>query len=348
MGIGNFFKKKSKSKVKSKSKTQKKAKTTKKAPIKKIQIKKAPIKKVPIKKTSEIKSSTQVQDKAKIPPVQEKHLKQAHKEIHKQSKQIKARLTGMEHIKKEIEESKKEYIWTGIKGMDALFDDGIISGNAIIIAGGTGTGKTILTLQIMHEALKKGEKCLYMTLEESEGKLISHMRDFGWDGQDYLKSKQLVVKRINPFDLVRSVDALLARAKGELLLDINPIILPEGFMPDKIFIDSLTAMAAAFTEKDETYRIYIEQFFRYLESTKATSFLITETDQLPIRFSPTGVEEFLADGVIVLYNIRKGATRQRAIEVLKMRGVSHKHKVVAVDITSKGMNIIPTKEISIT
>lgn len=286
-------------------------------------------------------------EKPKKPTQKEKHLREAHKEIHKQSKEIKAYLKGVNHIEKEIEESKKIYIWTGVKGLDALFDDGIIKGNAIIIAGGTGTGKTILTLQVMNESLKKGEKCLYMTLEESEGKLISHMHDFGWDGENYLKNKQLIVKRINPFDLVRSVDALLARAKGELLLDINPIILPEGFIPDKIFIDSLTAMAAAFTEKDETYRIYIEQFFRYLESTGATSFLITETDQLPIRFSPTGVEEFLADGVIVLYNIRKGPIRQRAIEVLKMRGVSHKHTVVALDITPKGVDIDSSKEISI-
>tara|TARA_Y100000310_G_C20618666_1_gene782051 strand:- start:617 stop:1387 length:771 start_codon:yes stop_codon:yes gene_type:complete len=248
--------------------------------------------------------------------------------------------------KKGVAESKR-YLNLGIKGLDSLFDTGIIKGTSIIIAGGTGTGKTILTLQIMHEALLAGEKCLYMTLEESEPKLVTHMKDFGWDGAEYIRDNKLIIKRINPFDLVRSVDALLARAKGELLVDINPIILPEGFVPTRIFIDSLTAMAAAFAEKDETYRIYIEQFFRYLESTKATSFLITETDQLPIRFSPTGVEEFLADGVIVLYNIRKGSERQRAIEILKMRGVSHKHKVVALDIIKTGIDVDPSKEITI-
>ncbi len=335
MGIRDFFSKKGKNKAIDSPKSRKKEVKT---------IKKSPETKSSKQKVIEITPKHKIED---LPKKHQKHLKEVHKAIHKQSKEIKAKLTGMDHIEKEIEESKKEYVWTGVKGLDGLFDNGIIKGNAIIIAGGTGTGKTILTLQIMHESLKRGEKCLYMTLEESEGKLISHMRDFGWDGQDYLKKRQLVVKRINPFDLVRSVDALLARAKGELLLDINPIILPEGFMPQSIFIDSLTAMAAAFTEKDETYRIYIEQFFRYLESTGATSFLITETDQLPIRFSPTGVEEFLADGVIVLYNVRHGSARQRAIEVLKMRGVSHKHSVVLLNITKDGVDINPAKEISI-
>ena len=178
MGLGNFFKKKSK--VKSQSKTQKKPKTIKKAVIKTTALKKTHIQEIQTKS-----SKSPIQDKAKMPPVKEKHLKEVHKAIHKQSKQLKAKLNGMDHIEKDIEESKKEYTWTGIKGLDGLFDQGIIRGNAIIIAGGTGTGKTILSLQLMHESLKKGEKCLYMTLEESEGKLISHMRDFGWDGQNY-------------------------------------------------------------------------------------------------------------------------------------------------------------------
>lgn len=274
------------------------------------------------------------------------HIQKVHSEIHKQSGQIKAYLKGINLAKKGLAKAEKVFIWTGVKGLDKLFDDGIIRGTSIIVAGGTGTGKTILSLQIMHESLEKGEKCLYMTLEESEEKLMDHMHDFGWDGEEAIKNGQLIIKRINPFDLVRSIDALLAKAKGELLMDVAPVMLPKDFTPNKIFIDSLTAMAAAFTQKDETYRIYIEQFFRYLESTGATSFLITETDQLPTRFSPTGVEEFLADGVIVLYNIRKSTFRQRALEVLKMRGVSHKHTVVAMDITKKGIDIFPEKEIS--
>jgi len=312
----------------------------------KIFKKKTFVKKVKESKGKSIKKNSKLTKKT--PKVKKKSaidLGETHDEVHARRVKVKEAVKRLKP--KSIQKAKKVTIWTGIKGFDALLDDGIIKGTAIIVAGGTGTGKTILSLQLMDESLKKGEKCLYMTLEESEGKLLDHMNDFGWDGQAYCDKKQLLIKRINPFDLVRSVDALLARAKGELLIDINPIILPDGFVPDKIFIDSLTAMAAAFTEKDETYRIYIEQFFKYLESTKATSFLITETDQLPTRFSPTGVEEFLADGVVVLYNVRLGSSRQRAIEILKMRGVAHKHSVVGLDITKDGMEIFPKKEIII-
>ena len=57
-------------------------------------------------------------------------------------------------------------------------------------------------------------------------------------------------------------------------------------------------------EKKILIRIYIEQLFRFLEGSGATSFLITETEQIPKIFSRSGVEEFLADGVIVLYNLK--------------------------------------------
>ena len=67
---------------------------------------------------------------------------------------------------------------------------------------------------------------------------------------------------------------------------------------------------------------------------------------MPTIFSPTGVEEFLADGVIVLYNVRKGDIRESAIEVLKMRGVKHIKKVVAMQIvTGTGIEVYPDQEV---
>jgi KaiC/GvpD/RAD55 family RecA-like ATPase len=73
--------------------------------------------------------------------------------------------------------------------------------------------------------------------------------------------------------------------------------------------------------------------------------LVTETQQIPEVFSPTGVEEFLADGVIVIYNIRRQNTRENAIEILKMRGEKHQKKIVAMSITDNGIVVYPNKEI---
>ncbi len=151
---------------------------------------------------------------------------------------------------------------------------------------------------------------------------------------------------MNPFDITRNVEALLAKQKGELLIDVDPVIMPTNFAkPDFIVIDSLTAIASAFTGKDDSYRIYIEQLFRFLEKIGATTFLITETEQVPKIFSQSGVEEFLADGVIVLYALKHGNVRENAIEILKLRGAAHQKKIVAMQVTDHGVVVYPEQEV---
>ena len=240
----------------------------------------------------------------------------------------------------------KEYIKTGIKGLDEMFDEGIPKGSSILIAGGAGAGKTILCLQIMANALKRGKKCLYMSFEESEERLEQHMKDFGWNAKVYKKQNKLLLKRFDLFDISRSVEALLSKKKKEVRIEIEPVILPKDFNPDFITVDSLTAIASAFVGKEQNYRTYIEQLFRFFEKTRSTSLLITETEDVPKVYSPTGVEEFLADGVIVLFNIKKGNIREKSLEILKMRGSSHIHKTVPMRIQKGvGIEIFPSKSV---
>ena len=255
----------------------------------------------------------------------------------------------VEHLQeqelKEKDEETKEYMSTGIPGFDELFEKGIPKGSAVLFAGGAGSGKTIFGLQTAMYHASLGEKCFYMSFEESEERLIGHMKDFGWDPEKVMESGNLKIKRYSPFDITRSVDAMLAKEKGELFIDIEPVILPEGFKPDLIILDSLTAVASAFVGKEDSYRIYIEQLFRFFEKLESTSFLITETKQIPEIFSTTGVEEFLADGVIVFYNIKRENIRESAVEVLKMRGQKHQKKIVAMQITDKGIVVYPKQEV---
>jgi len=217
--------------------------------------------------------------------------------------------------------------------------------DAVLVAGGAGSGKTIFCLQTLNYHAIHGEKCFYMSFEESEKRLMEHMEEFGWDADKLIKSGNLKIKRMSPFEITRSIEGLLEKEKGELLIDINPVMLPENFKPDFIVVDSLTAIASAFTGKEDSYRIYIEQLFRFFEKLDATAFLITETKQIPEIFSSTGVEEFLADGVIVFYNIKRGEIRENAIEVLKMRGEKHQKKIVAMRITDEGVIIYPEQEV---
>jgi circadian clock protein KaiC len=236
---------------------------------------------------------------------------------------------------------EREYVRTGIAGFDQLFE--IPKGSSVLLSGGAGSGKTILGLQILANAAKRGEKALYMSFEETEDRLQDHMKDFGWD---YGKLKShMMIKRFNMFDVGRALDAMMAKAEGELLIDVKPIILPSGFKPDVVVIDSLTAIASVFAGK-ESYRIYVENLFRYFQEMGITVFFITETEEVPSIFSPKGVDEFLADGVVVLYNVKKGDIRERAIEVLKMRGTKHTTKIVAIRIVDgAGIEVYPDQEV---
>ena len=74
-------------------------------------------------------------------------------------------------------------------------------------------------------------------------------------------------------------------------------------------------------------------------------FLISESTDVANKLTSSGVEEFLADGVIVLYNIQRGTVRENAIEVLKLRGAKHQKKIVAMQITDKGIVVYPEQEV---
>jgi len=288
-----------------------------------------------------------VLDMSKIKEEIENKLKKGRIEEHEA--QILEQRAPAKHVVDALKEKKKEtiekYIKVGVPGFDELFQNGIPRGSAVLVAGGAGSGKTIFCLQTLNHHAFLGKKCFYMSFEESEDRLIEHMSEFGWDAQRLVKEGTLKIKRMSPFEITRSVEGMLEKEKGELLIDINPFILPDGFNPDFIVVDSLTAIASAFSGKEDSYRIYIEQLFRFFERLGATSFLITETKQIPEIFSTTGVEEFLADGVVVLYNIKRGDIRENAVEVLKMRGAKHQKKIVAMQITDKGITIYPDQEV---
>jgi len=242
----------------------------------------------------------------------------------------------------------KGFVNTGIPGFDQLLEEGIPKNSSLLVAGGTGTGKTIFCLQLLANACKSGKKAIYISFEENEENLKKHMKGFGWEPEKWIKEKKLVIRRVSPYELSRSVEALLAKAKGELLIEFEgiPAIIPKGFNPDVIVVDSLTAVAAAFVEREDTYRIYIEQFFRLLEKMGTTSFLITETADTASTYSRSGVEEFLADGVIAMYHIRKENVRVRGIEIIKLRGVKHVEKLVPFDIMSdRGIVVYPDEEV---
>lgn len=242
-----------------------------------------------------------------------------------------------------------QFFMPDVPGIDGLFNKGVPNGATVLVEGGPGSGKTIMCLQTCVGACKKGLKVLFMSFEEPEFRLRKELREFNFKPEEYERKGILKIKRFNALDIARSVEALLSEAKKELMIDIQPVLIPQDFQPDVIFIDSLTSISSAFSGEESRFRIYIEQLFRYLETNRITSFLVRETP-IPTHIGLSSVQtgeavSFLSDGIICIYNVfHESGERGRAIEILKMRGEAIKRKLVEMEIqTGKGMIIYPDR-----
>jgi KaiC/GvpD/RAD55 family RecA-like ATPase len=240
------------------------------------------------------------------------------------------------------------YFKTGIKGFDSLMNEGIPESTSVLIEGGPGSGKTIFCLHVAMEFCRQGKKVLYMSFEEPEDRLVSHMKKFGFEVEKYLRNGTLVLKRFNALDIARSVEALLSEAKKELLIEVQPILIPKEIDPDLVLVDSLTSIASAFSGEESRFRIYMEQLFRYLEQHNMTSLLIREVSNpghVGAGSAGDGSEatSFLSDGIIVFYNVVfNSGDRTRAVEILKLRGQSFDRRIVKAEIINgKGLVIYP-------
>ncbi|MCK5333370.1 MAG: AAA family ATPase, partial [Candidatus Aenigmarchaeota archaeon] len=154
-----------------------------------------------------------------------------------------------------MEKETKGKIKTDISGFDELFREGIPEGNSILVEGGPGSGKTLFCLHLANNMCKKGKKVLYMSFEEREDRLRGHMKAFGWTPEVYERKGTLMLRRFNALDVARSVEALLSEAKRELLIDIQPVLIPKGFDPDIVCIDSLSSIASAFSGEEARFRV---------------------------------------------------------------------------------------------
>ncbi|MBE3121440.1 MAG: AAA family ATPase [Thermoplasmata archaeon] len=262
------------------------------------------------------------------------------------------KLEEIDQFFKEKEFIKEKWIRTGISGFDNLIKNGIPEGSNIIIAGGPGCGKTIFCLQTLYNLACQGHDCVYLSMEERPERLKSHMLSFGFDvkeiknepNQIILSAKncgKIALKRLQPIIIARSVEALLEKASGRLPLDIDVVLdfIPENFNPRLLALDSISAIETSFSGKLEQYRIYIEQLFRFFEELALTTFFITESSDAPYKFSRTGVEDFLADGIIVFYNFQGETERLRGVEIIKLRGTSHSQRIAPITISSEGINV---------
>ena len=231
-----------------------------------------------------------------------------------------------------------EVLPTYVSKFDQLMEDGGLErGTTLLISGGAGTGKTTFSLQSLYYGALKGERGIYISFEEQPSKIKAHMKkNYGWGFYELEEKNLVAVIRIDPAKIARSIEEAMLEKGGNLKIGMRKIELP--FVPDRIVVDSLSALSIAF-EKEEAYRKYLRELFEALEVSNAVSLVLSETEQNPKVYSRTGVEEFLADGVIVLYNLKRDGKRENALEILKLRSCRHKKGIVPYTFTKNGLEV---------
>src|SRR3978361_2222827 len=81
---------------------------------------------------------------------------------------------------------------TGIWGLDDILSGGFSRGHIFLLEGAPGTGKTTIALQFLMEGARAGEKCLYITLSETEAELRDGVASHGWSLDEQIEIFELL------------------------------------------------------------------------------------------------------------------------------------------------------------
>src|SRR5580692_8784767 len=87
---------------------------------------------------------------------------------------------------------------TGIPGLDDMLNGGFPGGHVVLVTGLPGTGKTCFGLQFLAYGISRGEKGVYLSLEEDAPALLASARQFGWAIDDAVSKGTLRIVRMDP------------------------------------------------------------------------------------------------------------------------------------------------------
>ena len=229
---------------------------------------------------------------------------------------------------------------TGIPGFDSIISGGFKDGRSIILSGPPGGGKTTFGMQFLHAGAKDfDEPGIFVTLSESPNEIKNDFKIYGWDIQKLIDEGKLLIIDARPFkmeDGFVALDESLYRGETLPYMHLTQLILStvKRIGAKRVVIDSITVLAMQYTNK-----FYIRQglqgMIHALEEQNCTSLLISEN----MDSSKVPTEWYVASGVILLHHIQRENTMERAVQVIKMRGIRHSEQIYPIKLGESGIQI---------
>lgn len=221
---------------------------------------------------------------------------------------------------------------SGIFGLDDIIEGGFEKNSMNIVAGETGSGKTLFAFQFAYNgAYKYNDNSVFISLEESKEELRRRMGTFSFDITGLEAKGKLFLFNYSPREVNKFVEDI---PKIEALIKKNRV--------NRIAFDSLSTYAMFFdseSKRRQELLSLIDIFRRWECTVVCTGDLKIYTPSLEAEESFTF--EHLADSIISLYSVRKGDIRELGLEVVKMRGTNHSRKLNPMRIIPSGIIVYP-------
>ncbi|MDY6865053.1 MAG: ATPase domain-containing protein [Halobacteriota archaeon] len=235
---------------------------------------------------------------------------------------------------------------TGITGMDELIQGGFPERTVNLITAPSGGGKTLFTLQYIYNGAKDyDEPGIFITLEESRESIDRVTENFGMDIAKYEKEGKLFIIDLGEMRKEVKIDEevssgmLSFEALEEALGGIIKMSRAKRFA-----LDSLTAVGLSYALPSEL-RQAMFRFVNFLRIKDVTSLLITESVEGTPGLTRYGVEQYIADSLIVVgLDSIKGELR-RTICIRKMRFTKHDTSIHPFLIMNDGIEISPKEKV---
>ena len=217
----------------------------------------------------------------------------------------------------------------GIPELDEMLGGGIPDGDSVLVAGPSGSGKSILATQFVAEGVRRGEPAVVAIFEEHPNEYNTRANSFGLDLSTLRQAGKLEILYLRPLDL--SVD--------ETLHEILEAVYRIGAR--RLVIDSLAGFELALAPD---FRIdFRESLYRMIGTLAGTGVTILNTIEIKESFPESSLStflvSFLTDDIIRLRYVEIEGRIRTILTIVKMRGGNHSKDIREYEITSGGLKV---------